>query len=84
MKLQSEMSNSVNIMQGNTLTLLFPLPILLSWKKVRESLFPCMERSKLLDTMEGNTLSLTFFQKKEEGYKEKKGWWVCCLALVAD
>ena len=72
MKLQSEMSNSVNIMQGNTLTLLFPLPILLSWKKVRESLFPCMERSKPLDTMEGNTLSLTFF-KKEEGYKEEKG-----------
>ena len=72
MKLPSEMSNSVNLMQGNTLTLLFPLPILLSWKKVRESLYPYMERSKPLDTMEGNTLSLTFFQKKKKDTKRKR------------
>ena len=57
-------STSSDIMQGNTLTLLFPLHILLFWKKVRESLFPCMERSKLLEIMEGNTLSLTFFKKR--------------------
>ena len=72
MKLQSEMSNSVHIMQDNTLTLLFPLPILLSWKKVRESLYPYMERSKPLDTMEGNTLSLTFVQKKKKDTKRER------------
>ena len=70
LKLLTKYPKSVDTLEGNTLTLPFPLPILLLffWKKVKESVIPCMETSKQLDAMQLNTLFLSFFQNKIRFY----------------
>ena len=66
-------------MQGSTLTLSLLFCVLLPFgKRVRESVFPCMGSSGSYVSIQGNKLSLTFFQK--EGKKKEKGGLVCCLA----
>ena len=60
-------------LKGTTLTLSLPFCVLLPFgKRVRESVFPCMGSSGFDVSIQGNKLSLTFFQK-ERKKKEKGG-----------
>ena len=62
-----------SVMRGNTLTLPFLfVSFFFFWKKVRESLLPSIVSSGFDLSMQGNKLSITFFQKRSKGRGKRR------------